>query len=341
MKGIIVEASKIDAVVLLEDGTFQKVKNNRYEVGQQITLKLRKKVSRFVAGAASFAAAVAVFTIGTFAYFTPTDYVSLDVNPSIEYSLNRFDRILKAEAVNDDGEKILSQLEVKHMTVEKGVKKTLDLLIEEGYLTDDENSGVVITTSNSDMDEAEKLAEELKEKIQGYLDDKADIHATIEAEAVGKARVQEAKALGVTPGKLNLVEKLKASAEGQSEIDMDEWLTKSVKDINKAIKENKIKNKDLKDDSEGIEDQENTVVQPGKSQETNARIKDRNTEKSSLKDEPSLENEETDTDTEDDSDKDKLEEEKKMKELEKTENENRQTNKPEKVKQNSGKSDKN
>jgi hypothetical protein len=40
------------------------------------------------------AAALALFTTGHNAYYTPTDYVSMDVNPSVEYSVNRFDRIL-------------------------------------------------------------------------------------------------------------------------------------------------------------------------------------------------------------------------------------------------------
>ena len=42
--------------------------------------------------------------------------------------------------------------------------------------------------------------------------------------------------MGVTPGKLNLVEKLQASATDPDDIDIEEWLAKSVKEIMKETK---------------------------------------------------------------------------------------------------------
>ena len=40
--------------------------------------------------------------------WTPVSYVSIDVNPSIELALNRFDRVVSAEAYNVEGEEILT-----------------------------------------------------------------------------------------------------------------------------------------------------------------------------------------------------------------------------------------
>ncbi|HVI42480.1 MAG TPA: anti-sigma factor domain-containing protein, partial [Anaerovoracaceae bacterium] len=118
MKGIVVENNNKDAVILTDDGLFSKVKNNKYEVGQTIDIKENKRTgSKLIAGAASMVAALAVCTVGAFAYYTPTDYVSLDVNPSVEYSVNVFDRILDVKAVNDDGEEILSSLDLNNMTI--------------------------------------------------------------------------------------------------------------------------------------------------------------------------------------------------------------------------------
>lgn len=51
--------------------------------------------------------------------------------------------------------------------------------------------------------------------------------------------VAEARELGVTPGKLNLVEKLQASATDIEDINVEEWLTKSVKEIMKETKANR------------------------------------------------------------------------------------------------------
>lgn len=238
MKGIVVDIIKNDAVILADDGIFTKVKNINYEIGQPIIIKESRKTSlKLIAGAASMVAALAVCTIGAFAYYTPTDYVSLDVNPSVEYSINMFDRILNVKAVNDDGEEILSSLDLNNMTIESAVKETLDKLMVDGYLTDDPNGGVVITTSNDQFGEAERLAAELEQEIQAYLDSQEGIVAEVKAEAVKPERVQEARELGVTPGKLNLVDKLQESTG--SAINKEEWLNMPVKDINKAIKENR------------------------------------------------------------------------------------------------------
>lgn len=242
MKGIVVEIKSNDVVVLSDDGVISKLKNNNYEIGQVIVMKNNKSRSkRFIAGAASFVATIAICTIGGFAYFTPTDYVSLDVNPSIEYSVNMFDRVLDIKAVNDDGEEILKSLYLDNHTIEEAVKLTLEELIEKGYLTDDEDGGVIVTTSNPDLEEATKLANELKAEIQSFINEQEDVIAEVEALAVGKERVEEARKLGVTPGKLNLVQKLQASTDGA--INIKEWLNKPVKEINKTIKEYRYENK--------------------------------------------------------------------------------------------------
>ena len=55
--------------------------------------------------------------------------------------------------------------------------------------------------------------------------------------AIGKQRVEEAKVLGVTPGKVRLVEKLEASTT--EEIDRSVWVEKSVQEIQAAVKENR------------------------------------------------------------------------------------------------------
>lgn len=243
MKGIVVEINNKDAVILTEEGLFAKVRNESYRIGQTVEGKTaRKTVSKLFAAVASAAAAFAICTIGAFAYFTPTDYISMDVNPSVEYSANMFDRVLEAKAANDDGEKILSDLHLNNMSVENAVKATLEELISNGYLADDPYNKVMITTSNKKAGKAEHLASKLQQEIRAYFDSRKDVVAEVEAEAVQPEKVQEAKELGVTAGKLKLVEKLQSSTN--EAIDREEWLTMTVKELNKAIKENRKAAKD-------------------------------------------------------------------------------------------------
>ncbi|MGI6727902.1 MAG: anti-sigma-I factor RsgI family protein [Anaerovoracaceae bacterium] len=248
MKGIVLEIKNNDAIILSDNGIISKITNHDYKIGEVIIMKEnRRSRSKFIAWAASIAAALAVFTIGAFAYNTPSGYVSLDVNPSIEYSINMFDRVLEVKAVNEDAEEILASLELKNMSISKAIEETVAMLIEEDYITDDQDGGVIITTSGTDTKKAEVLAEKLKERIQTYVDEE-DKNAQVEAQAVGKERVDEAKTLGVTPGKLNLVQKLIKSSDNPDEINIEQWLDKPVKEINKTIKENRKALKENKDE---------------------------------------------------------------------------------------------
>lgn len=251
MKGIVIEINNDQAAVLSDNGAVVRIKNKNYKTGQVVKMKENKM--NFIKKAGSIAAVLAITAAGSFAYAAPATYVSLDVNPSIEYAVNTFGRVLSVKAVNDDGEVITTELDVKNVNISKAVKVTIDKLREGGYITDDEDAGIVITISAKNDEKAEELAEELEEETKEYVEEIGET-AEVEAEAVGKERVEEARTLGVTPGKLNLVQKLVKSTEGiegAEEIDMEEWLDKSVKEINKAIKENR---KQLKEAAKEVED---------------------------------------------------------------------------------------
>ena len=62
---------------------------------------------------AALCAVILVILLGAGAYRavrTPVAYVSIDVNPSIELALNRFDRVVSATAWNSDGQTVLQGL---------------------------------------------------------------------------------------------------------------------------------------------------------------------------------------------------------------------------------------
>lgn len=178
--------------------------------------------------------------VGAYAYFTPVSYVSLDVNPSIEYWLNTFDRVLSVNGVNDDGKIILEKVELtslKNKAIDQAVRETINAIAEQGYFLKDSEGGVVIAVSGNQPAKSEKLSAQLKSAVKRTVEEEA-LDVEVESMAVGEARVQEAKRLGVTPGKLNLVEKLKESAQNADDINIEEWLNKSVKDIMKETKAN-------------------------------------------------------------------------------------------------------
>lgn len=338
MKNIVLEINQNEAVILSDDGAVSKIRNNNYSIGQVISMENTKKPkSKFYTFAASFVAAMIVLTVGAFAYYTPVSYVSLDVNPSIEYSINLFDRVLTFESVNEDGEEIIQNLNLKNKKISQALEETLDKIVAEGYITKDENAGVVISVSDSAK--AELLINEIMKKTEKYLaenDETSEIDVDVEVEAVGKERVAEAHELGITPGKLNLIEKLRDSTDAPDDFIIEDWTDKSVKEINKAVKENRENKKAddeafIDDDDDEDDDDDNDIDDDDDDDDDDADklVNEKNKEKDNNKNKEKNKNsKDVDDEDEDDDDED-------------SEKNSKSSNSDKKAKSNNGKSNKN
>lgn len=127
--------------------------------------------------------AIVVFVISArvgYMYITPTSYVSLNMNTSIEYSLNAFDMVISTVAVNEDDYDIIYGLNLENKNISEAVQETIDRIIENGKLSDDENEDIIISVSNSNKNKAAQLVKELQEKTQNYVNVKGE-NARVEA----------------------------------------------------------------------------------------------------------------------------------------------------------------
>lgn len=62
---------------------------------------------------------------GRWLYFTPTAEISMDINPSIELSVNRFDRVIAVTGFNEDGQALSQELDVKYKDYAQAVEQVL------------------------------------------------------------------------------------------------------------------------------------------------------------------------------------------------------------------------
>lgn len=60
------------------------------------------------------------------AYTSPSSYVSIDINPSMELALNRFNIVIDANAYNDDGEKVLEDMELCGISYTEAIERLLE-----------------------------------------------------------------------------------------------------------------------------------------------------------------------------------------------------------------------
>lgn len=106
-----------------------------------------RRRARLLLAACLVVAAVGAGLLGL-AVATPTAYVDIDVNPSIELGLNRFDRVVSARGLNEDGEDVLAATDVTWMGYEDAVRALVEGMEAAGYLT--ANSAVSVTVSCGD-----------------------------------------------------------------------------------------------------------------------------------------------------------------------------------------------
>ena len=174
-----------------------------------------------------------------YAKTNPVAYVSMDINPSIELGVNTFDEVVSAEAYNEDGKKVLEGTDLINVDVDDAVSTLITNAISEGYISEDGTSAIEITTATDKEGVAAELDETLNEVVDETLSNN-NVEAEVETENVALARRDEARELGITPGKLNLIQKLQAL---DPTITIEDYKDSSVKEIQKKTKELRKNNK--------------------------------------------------------------------------------------------------
>ena len=237
MKGIIVDIKGKHAVALSEGGDFVKLANNgRLRVGYEVDISLRPglKSSAFfrIAPAAAVFMLVIGLSVGAYAYSLPYAYINVDINPSVELTTNPFNMVINAEGLNTDGTKILSSLKYKNRHFEKVIGDVLEIAAEEGFIKDNSSNVVMFTVSGKDQEKAARIHDKIKNSVEKEIK-KINVETEVVVEKVPLKKHDEARELGISPGKLALIEKL---IEQVPEVKIDEWKDTPVKDIMKTIK---------------------------------------------------------------------------------------------------------
>ncbi|MCR5135720.1 MAG: hypothetical protein K6C12_01280 [Oscillospiraceae bacterium] len=167
MNAVIVDLKGKNAAALDENGNVIKIPNANYAIGQKIQLHaVSQKSSPSLKRIGTVAAAAAlILSIGTgTACATPYGTVSLDADAAIEYTINRFDRVLSVRALNEEGEAVLADLD-GHSLRFRPVEEAINTTLEQQELSREGAPAVQITTKTRDEHHTERLQEHLMDRI--------------------------------------------------------------------------------------------------------------------------------------------------------------------------------
>lgn len=99
--------------------------------------------------------------------------VDIDVNPGIELSVGRQDKIVAVEAVNEDGRQVLEGLELEQQPLSEVVEILFREMVEQGYIVG-ENNPVLVTVQNADPAEAERIHGIINNGVDTMLSERSD-----------------------------------------------------------------------------------------------------------------------------------------------------------------------
>ena len=175
MNYLVMEVHPAYAVVLDEEGRFLKAANLRYQVGDTVRdiVELRRPKEKRPAlwkplsGVAGLAACLCIVFFGYYQpNFVPYGALRIQINPDVELTLSRTDRVLELEGLNADGQILIEGYDYGGKDREDVTEELVERAIGLGYLSDGETVSITVTSSDADWQAREEQAarEDLEER---------------------------------------------------------------------------------------------------------------------------------------------------------------------------------
>lgn len=96
-------------------------------------------------------------------WFSTKAVVSIDVNPSVALSLNRFEYVIDTQAGNTDGADVLDDLSLKNLKLSTALDALMGAMSRKGYLDDQAQISVFVDGSDDDFNR--ELYDEITEDL--------------------------------------------------------------------------------------------------------------------------------------------------------------------------------
>ena len=166
-------------------------------------------------------------------YRRPVNYITLDINPSVEVALNIFDKVVSAKGINTDGELLIAGLKLKN----RSVTKAFDMLVQEAsgqeYIAADGSTVIALTVSSADEEKIQELQDQSGQGVQNALR-VTSRSAILYKDCSAPLLREEAQELRISPGKLRLIKILQ---DLEPQIETSQIADIRISDIMGMIKE--------------------------------------------------------------------------------------------------------
>ncbi|MBR4073990.1 MAG: cell wall protein, partial [Firmicutes bacterium] len=134
--------------------------------------------------------------------------IELDVNPSVELSVNKKERVVSAEALNEDAKVVLEDMDLKGADLEVAVNALIGSMLKHGYISELQNS-ILISVENDDVVKGKALEDRLVKEVNDMLKSSAIEGAILSQQIKDDDDTKKlAEELKVSEGKAVLIDKI-------------------------------------------------------------------------------------------------------------------------------------
>ncbi|MDD2364192.1 MAG: PepSY domain-containing protein, partial [Eubacteriales bacterium] len=133
--------------------------------------------------------------------------VAFDVNPSIELSVNRSEKIIKVNSRNMEAHEVVGDMRLKGVNLDVAVNALVGSMVQKGYITDMDNA-ILITVNSNDSEMGEQLQERLTSEVSTLLKGLSVDGAVLAQSADDDFAEDLAEKYGISRSKASLIEKL-------------------------------------------------------------------------------------------------------------------------------------
>lgn len=202
-------------------------------------------------------------------------WVTLDINPSLEYGLDQDLRVIRINSLNAEAQRLVDGQEILHQPIGEVIPLTVRRATELGYINTSKENHILITVSPQDEREQEQdqqLPEELVEKANQALET-TNMRASVNVLVVPAELRNQAQEFNISVGKYvvmleGLQEGLSIEATQLQEKSIQSAVVSAGGDFRTLVKQVK-EEKDLKTLENKIKDKLPAKEKKGKEEKKN------------------------------------------------------------------------
>lgn len=209
--------------------------------GEVINMSDKKKKSKILGFVSSIAAALVLISAAVygFANYNKADLkmvstVYLEVNPQIELSLNTYNVVLEATPKNEDGKKVLGNMELKDTQIDLALNAIFGSMVKNGYISETSNS-VLLSVKNEDIQKAGELQRTIANDMKTFaISEDFNIATVVNVVSDNKFLLKEAEENKISVAKAAFVEEvwLKILSKNNKNYSFKELANLSINELN-------------------------------------------------------------------------------------------------------------